>query len=181
VSPKEVMKALKGIRVQNVDVSRQEGMIIGQILNEGDVIETRARYAKRTKSMSAADAAFGVQKFWHDPRDTATPNGLADLLVKLHKHQVGLKPESEELIMKLMRTTKSGADRIRAGIPAEAALAHKTGTMPGTLNDAGIITSPDGKHHIVIVVLTKWSRAQEAERAKVVAAMTKAAYDGLTK
>jgi len=53
--------------------------------------------------------------------------------------------------------------------------------VPGTLNDAGIITSPGGKHHIVMVVLTKWSRAQEPERAKVVAAMTKAAYEGLTK
>ncbi len=38
------MKALHGIRVQNVDVTRPE-----------------------------ADAAFGVQKFWHDPRDTTTP------------------------------------------------------------------------------------------------------------
>lgn len=76
------MKTLRGIRVQNVDVTRQEGMIIGQILNQGDAIETRARYAKRTKSMSASDAAFGIQKFWHDPRDTATPNGIADLLVQ---------------------------------------------------------------------------------------------------
>jgi beta-lactamase class A len=181
VTPKEVMKALHGIRVKNIDVTRPEAMIVGQILNEGDVIETRTRYAARTKSMSSADAAFGVQKFWHDPRDTATPAGLADLLVKLHKHQAGLKPESEKILLELMVATKSGADRIRAGIPAEATLAHKTGTMPGTLNDAGIITSPDAKHHIVMVVLTKWSRAQEPERAKTVAAMAKAAYEGLTK
>ena len=63
VSPKEVMKALHGIRVQNIDVTRPEAMIVGQMLNEGDVIETRARYAARTKSMSSADAAFGVEMF----------------------------------------------------------------------------------------------------------------------
>jgi beta-lactamase class A len=181
VSPKEVMKALRGIRVQNVDVSRPEAMIVGQMLNEGDVIETRTRYAARKKSMTSADAAFGIQKFWQDPRDTATPNGVADLFAKLYKHQVGLKPASEEVLLKPLRETSTGADRIRAGIPAGAKLAHKTGTMPGTLNDAGIITSPDGKHHIVMVVFSKWSRGTEAERAKVVAAMTKAAYEGLTK
>ena len=53
--------------------------------------------------------------------------------------------------------------------------------MPGTLNDAGIITSPDGKHHIVMAVFTKWSQGTDAQRAKVVAAMAKAVYEGLTK
>lgn len=181
VSPKEVTKALRDIGVRNVDVNRQEGMIIGQILNEGDVIETRTRYAARRKAMSDAETIEGIRKFWRDPRDMATPAGIADLLTKLHKHQVGLKPESEELLLKMMRDTGSGADRIRAAIPSDAALAHKTGTMPGTLNDAGIITSPDGKHHIVMAVFTKWSMGTDADRAKVLAAMAKAAYDGLTK
>lgn len=181
VSPKEVTKALRDLGVRNVDVNRQEGMIIGQILNEGDVIETRARYAARRKSMTDAETAAGILKFWRDLRDTATPAGIADLLTKIHKHQVGLKPESEELLLKWMRDTGSGADRIRAGIPTDAKLAHKTGTMPGTLNDVGIITTPDGKHHIVMAIFTKWSQGTDAERAKVVAAMAKAAYDGLTK
>jgi beta-lactamase class A len=181
VSPKEVMKTLRAIRVQNVDVSRPEAMIIGQMLNEGDVIETRARYAARLKSLTPNEAGQGLQKFWQDPRDTATPNGFADLLVKIYKHQAGLSAASEERLLQPLRETTTGADRIREGIPADAALAHKTGTMPGTLNDAAIITSSDGKHHIVMVIFTKRSKGVEADRAKVVAAMAKAAYEGLTK
>lgn len=181
VTPKDVMKALRAIKVRNVDVSRPEAMIIGQILNEGDVIETRARYAKRMQSMSETQAVQGHQKFWIDPRDTATPAGMADLLVKLARHNAGLSTKSEELLMRLLRQTASGPDRIRAGIPRDALLAHKTGTMPGTLNDVGIVTSPDGKHHIVIALFTKWSNGAEEDRAKVMAAMTKAIYEDLTR
>jgi beta-lactamase class A len=181
VTPKEVNKAMRAIGVKNIDVDRAEGMIIGEILNEGDVIETRARWKKRMDSISQNELALGLHKFWRDQRDTATPVAVADLLAKLYRHEAGLKPESEEVLMKALRDTATGPDRIRAGIPSGAALAHKTGTMPGTLNDVGLITSPDGKHHIAIAVFTKWSRGTEVDRAKVVAAMTKAVYEELAK
>ena len=35
---------------------------------------------------------------------------------------------------------------VELGLPAGATLAHKTGTMPGVMNDVGIITSPGGHH-----------------------------------
>jgi beta-lactamase class A len=181
VPPKEVMSTLRDLKVRNVDVSRQEAQIVGEILNEADVIETRTRYAKRLSEMTPAQAREGLLKFWQDPRDTATPAGIGDLLIKLHQHQVGLKPESEAILLRLMTQTKSGQNRIRAGIPAGATLAHKTGSMPGTLNDVGIITSPDGKHHIILAVLTKKSTGEEEDRAKVIAAIAKAVYEDLTR
>lgn len=179
--PKDVMKTLKSIGARNIDVSRPEAMIIGQMLNEGDVIETRERYAKRIKTMRQDEAAMGYGRFWQDPRDNATPAGIGDLFQKLYEHKVGLSPKSEELLVNLLTTSTTGSDRIRGGIPAEAKLMHKTGTMPGTLNDVGVITSPDGKHHIVIAVLTKWSRGMEEDRARVVAQVTKAVYEELTR
>jgi beta-lactamase class A len=131
-------------------------------------------------AISQSDLATGIQKFWRDQRDAATPIAIAELMAKIHRHEVGLKPESEEILLKAMREAGAGADRIRDGIPAGATLAHKTGTMPGTLNDVGLITSPDGKHHIAIAIFTKWSRGTDVDRAKVVAAMAKAVYDDLT-
>ena len=180
VSPKEVMKTLKAIGVRGVDVDRPEAMIIGEMLGEGDTIVTRAHFAQRMKAISQNDLAYALKKFWEDPRDSATPASMADLLIKIARHKVGLTPASEELLLKPLRETATGPDRIRGGVPTDAAVAHKTGTMPGTLNDVGFITSPDGKHHIAIAVFTKWSNGTEADRAKVVAAMTKAVYDDLT-
>lgn len=180
VAPKEVMKALRGIKVSGVDVSRPEAMIIGQILGEGDTIVLRSHYNERLQAMSPAERGAAILKFWNDQRDTGTPAGVAELLVKIYKHQAGLSEKSEALLMEALTTTATGPDRIRAGLPEGAALAHKTGTMPGSVNDAAIVTSPDGKRHFVIVVLTKWSRGAEADAARTVAAMTKTVYEALT-
>jgi len=180
VSPKEVMKALHGIKVSNVDVSRPEAMIIGEILNEGDKIATRKHYSERLQAMSPAERGEGIVKFWNDPRDTATPLGIAELFVKIHKHQAGLSADSEKLLLEALATSGSGPDRLRAGVPEGSTVAHKTGTMPGSINDAGIITSPDGKHHIAIAVFTKHSRGPEKDGAKVVAAIAKTVWEQLT-
>lgn len=60
-------------------------------------------------------------------------------------------------------------------------MAHKTGTMPATTNDAGIIASPDGRHHIAIAIFTaraKSSRTEECEDD--IAAIARALYAELT-
>jgi len=181
VPPADVRAMFAGLGVKGIDVSRPEAMITGQILNEGDVIETRAMYAARVKAMTKKDEDEGLKKFWNDKRDTSTPAGMADLLAKLYQHKVGLGAESEEILMRYLRGTVTGKDRIRAGIPQDASVAHKTGTMPGTLNDVGIVTTPDEKHHIVIAVFTKWSKKSEEERAKVVAELAKTAYEAVTR
>jgi beta-lactamase class A len=181
VSPKQVMAVLHKLGVHGIDVSRPEAMIIGEILDLGDVIVTHDGYDKRIAAMTVKQHADGERKFWNDRRDTATPDGMAELMAKLYRHRVGLSAESEEILLRILRETTTGADRLRAGLPKEAVVAHKTGTMPGTLNDAGIITSPDGRHHIAIAVLTKHSHADEAVRAKIVAAAAKAVYDAITR
>ena len=69
-----------------------------------------------------------------------------------------------------------------AGLPEDVTIAHKTGTMPGTLNDVGIITSPDGRHHIAIAVFTKGAaRDQETRQEAVVAEIAGAVYAAFTK
>ena len=54
--------------------------------------------------------------------------------------------------------------------------------MPGVMNDAGIITSPDGQHHIALVGFTKNANAEEADaRSKGIAAIARAVSDDLTR
>ena len=48
--------------------------------------------------------------------------------------------------------------------------------MPGTVNDAAIVTSPDGKDHVVIVVFSKAGTSDEKVREDDVAAVAKKAY-----
>jgi beta-lactamase class A len=121
----------------------------------------------------------GVAKYATDPRDTATPVAMVRLLRSIYERTDGLKPASHEFLVGVMTKT---ANPVRIGklLPQGCVVAHKTGTMPGTMNDAGIITSPDGKHHFAVVILTKAStHSSEEKREQVIAQIARAVYDAL--
>src|SRR5262249_5639543 len=110
------------------------------------------------------DATADMLAYSRDPRDTSTPNAMIDLLRIFYLRKEKLKPASHDLMMKIMTETKTGPNRIKAAVPEGSIVAHKTGQMPGTLNDAAIVTSPDGKHHIAILVFTKGSKIEDVEQ-----------------
>lgn len=107
----------------------------------------------------------GVERFAIDVRDTTTPDDMANLLVAFHHGRDGLTRESHALLLRWMEESPTGPRKLRAGVPKGAIVAHKSGQMPGTSNDAGIITSPDGKHHLVIAIFSKGSKAGDAKAA----------------
>lgn len=126
-------------------------------------------------------AKDGVEQYARDPRDTATPDDMAALLTAVWQRRDGLSKNSHDLLMKWMTDTTTGARRIKSILPEGAAIAHKTGTMPGTVNDAAIITSPDGRETIVLVIFTKQGTSPEKTREDDVAAVAKKAYGDLMK
>jgi beta-lactamase class A len=133
----------------------------------------------RNKRQLAADLdqPGGTEAYAADPRDTATPAAMLGLLERFYARQVGLSQKSHDVLMKAMVDSPAGERRIRAGAPSDAVVAHKTGTMPGTVNDIGIITSPDGKDHVLIVVFTKGGRTSTMnQRERAVASITRTVY-----
>jgi beta-lactamase class A len=65
-------------------------------------------------------------------RNWATPKGALALLAALQS-QRGLSRQSQALLLKLMSDSSPGAKRLKGELPAEALVAHKTGTG-GTQN-----------------------------------------------
>jgi beta-lactamase class A len=117
----------------------------------------------------------GASKYAIDPRDTATPHEAIELLQRFYRSADGLSASSHSLAMKLMTETKTGENRIRALLPPGTVVAHKTGTMPGTANDIGVVTSADGKHHTLIAVFTKASTIESlGPRERAIAEVSKA-------
>jgi beta-lactamase class A len=136
----------------------------------------------RSETEMARDlrAPGGVARYAADPRDTSTPNAMADLLAAFWKGRDGLSKASHALLVGHMTKTKTGARRIKSTLPAGAALIHKTGTMPGTTNDVGIIISPDGRHHVAIAIFTRASKSEEAKLAEDdIAAIARLVYSEL--
>jgi beta-lactamase class A len=119
----------------------------------------------------------GRERYTNDPRDSATPDDMAALLATFFRRRDGLSKTSHDLLMQWMIGTPTGVRRIKSAVPQGSIVAHKTGSMPGVVNDAAIITSSDGRNHVVLVIFSKAGAGDEKVREDEVAAAAKKAYD----
>lgn len=78
-----------------------------------------------------------------DPRDTTTPNAMADTLDKLLVGNI-LSAASRRQLVDWMIACKTGTNRLRAGLPSGWRVGDKTGTNgKGCANDVAIAWPPD--------------------------------------
>ncbi|NIM48768.1 MAG: hypothetical protein GTO22_05840, partial [Gemmatimonadales bacterium] len=117
------------------------------------------------------EAAFDV-----DPRDTATPEGMARLLERLWRGEV-LSDTSTALLLDIMKRSTTGRSRLKGMLIPGTEVAHKTGTIGGTTNDVGIITLPHEAGHVVTVVFVKQSELEVPDREQVIAHIARAVHD----
>jgi beta-lactamase class A len=95
-----------------------------------------------------------------------------------------LSADMTAVLIRAMAESPTGAQRLKAGLPAGARLAHKTGTGPDVLglnaatNDIGIVTLPGGAKFAIAVFLAG-SALPEAQReavhARIMAILAEAA------
>lgn len=127
------------------------------------------------------DAMADMLAYSRDPRDTATPDSMADLLRLIAQRKEKLSPASHNLMLAVMEMSMTGPHRLREAMPAGAVLAHKTGSMPGTANDVGIVMTLDGKNRVAIAVFTKASAMSEEDRDAVVRELAAEAWEKVTR
>lgn len=93
-----------------------------------------------------------------DPIDGAAPDAIAGALARLARGEL-LSPASTRLLLAMMERTKSGPNRLKAGVPPGWRFGHKTGTgqeldpVSTGYNDIGIMTAPDGTRYAVVVMI----------------------------
>jgi beta-lactamase class A len=136
----------------------------------------------RSETQIAKDlhaTADGVDRYAIDARDTSSPDAMAELLAAFWQRRDGLTKESHDLLVKWMTETPTGPRRIKAAMPANAVVTHKTGTMPGTANDVAIVTL--GDEHVVVAVFTKKGTSELELREDDIAAAARAAFDAVMK
>jgi beta-lactamase class A len=88
-----------------------------------------------------------------DLRDSATPLAMAQLLSGLFQGK-WLSPRSRVFLLTTMERCETGKRRMRALLPSDARVAHKTGTLSNTASDVGIIQAPDGHAYAVAIYVT---------------------------
>ena len=61
---------------------------------------------------------------------------------------------SSAFLLATMERCQTGKRRMRALLPSDARVAHKTGTLNNTASDVGIIQAPDGHAYAVAIYVT---------------------------
>lgn len=103
-----------------------------------------------------------------DPRDTTTPQAMTRTLQTLVLGQA-LSARSRRRLADWLLGCRTGASRLKAGLPADWRIGDKTGTgRNGATNDIGVIWPP-GRAPLVTVAYYAWSKAPDAEREAVLA------------
>lgn len=111
-----------------------------------------------------------------------TPVGMLALLKKFY-HQEILSEESHHFLWETMLGTQTGKNKLKAQLPANTKVAHKTGMsakndegLIAADNDAGIIELPNG-NHVAVVVFVSDSKEGYENNAEIIASIGKMTWD----
>ncbi len=108
-----------------------------------------------------------------DVRDTSTPRALA---ADLRAYLLGgaLDAHDRALLDGWLRASTTGADLVRAGVPAGWDVGDKSGTGgSGTRNDLAVLRPPGGRAPVVLAVLTTRDRLGARPADGLVAEVTR--------
>jgi beta-lactamase class A len=99
-----------------------------------------------------------------DERDTTTPFAMVESMLRIFTQDV-LTLTSRALLIDWMTTSKTGADRVRKGLPRTWVSSDKTGTGPnGAFNDL-VMTWPLERRPIIIAVYMSGSTQNPTQLA----------------
>ncbi|HEY9677686.1 MAG TPA: class A beta-lactamase [Drouetiella sp.] len=184
----KVNESIKKTKIEGLRVDRYERQLQPDILAlprlEPPGATNKAKWNAEVATATGPAAQKAFDFYLHeDERDMSTPHAMAAYLEEFYRGNL-LSPASTKFLMDVMSGTKTGAARIRAGLPSGAKLAHKTGTGPslkgvysGT-NDVGIATLPSGRR-VAIAVFLSGSRLSEAKQDAAIRDATKCAIEHL--
>lgn len=178
--PNEVTGRMRALGVDGIRVDRSTTGLIADYLGIRDLPQetevTSERFSDLSRAVSEADREAARAGFDADPRDTATPAGMARLLELVWSGEA-ISRSSSDLLMDIMRRSTTGTARIKGRLPQGTAVSHKTGTVGSVTNDVGIIHLPHGAGNVVTVVFIKESEVDVPRRERAIAEISRAVYD----
>lgn len=175
-----VTARMAALGVDGIRVDRPTVALIGDFVGVRDLPADHdvsiAQYRELARAVGPAERQAAADAFDRDPRDTATPEGMALLLEKIWDG-TALSAERTALLLDIMTRSTTGAGRIRGLLPPDVDVAHKTGTIGGTTNDVGILTLPDDGGHVAVVLFVRASEKPVEQRERAIAQVARAIYD----
>jgi len=175
-----VTARMKALGVAGVRVDRPTIRLIGDWIGVEDMPSASGRqwedYEALADALPAETRAMAQRTFELDPRDTATPRGMAGLLDRIWRREA-VSASSTALLLDIMERCETGEARLKGLLPAGTVVAHKTGSIGRTTNDVGIVTLPDDAGHVIVAAFVKDSDFETEIRERAIAEAARAAHD----
>jgi beta-lactamase class A len=162
--PPVVERRMRTLGFDTIKVNRYEGDInfeMTGVANPPPQAEWTLDLQHRLISEVTPEALREARaRYTSDPRDTSTPDDMARLLGRLQLGNI-LPPQHTALLLDLMARSKTGPRRLKALLPPDTIVAHKTGTTNVVINDVGVITLPPdsaigGHLALAVFVINGW-------------------------
>ncbi|MFB0566567.1 MAG: serine hydrolase [Candidatus Aminicenantaceae bacterium] len=182
VRAENVNRRLRGYGIEDITVNRTCQNLILDILGvdrdkykglTGEEVITALRAEQEENPEAFKDARENFSKVL---KDQSSPRAMNRLLEMIFNKEI-LDEESCDLILSIMLKCQTGKGRIKGDLPRGTEVAHKTGTIGGTVNDSGIIYLPDNLGHVAITVFTKDMALKTSEVEDIIAQIARFVYD----
>lgn len=177
--PAAATRRVRDLGVDGIDVHRSEARTFADLSGLPDTIPEselyRYQYFRMRDALPQAHRDSAREAYVSDPRDTASPSAMADLLLAVLRG-ADLTETSHRRLLDVMTATRTGARRIKGLLPPETLVAHKTGTMAGAVNDVGIVSLPDGGR-LIVAAFVNTLRSSTWRRERTIAEMTRLVFD----
>jgi len=181
VGAKNVTATLRAIGIKDIRVDRPTSDLIADWLAYSDPSFRNVSLAQMIAhpdvfdKMTPEQFERGSKAFTEDPRDHASPRGMSELLVKIFRSEAASEKSCQDMleILKLQQFN----DRIPRYLPEGTAVAHKTGEIGYTRNDAGIIYAGDQRIVVAIFALRASGDVSEQETYQRTGEIARAIYD----
>ena len=182
--PKEVRSFIERKKLGAIRFGPGERLLQAQIAGltwEQSMALNRGFEAARAKLTPEVRQA-AMARYLADPIDGMSPGAAARALSRLARGDL-LSPESTKYALDLLERTRTGPNRLRAGLLPGWRWGNKTGTgqnlppITAGYNDIGIATAPDGTRYAIVVMLADTTAAVPA-RMQLMQAVSRAVATG---
>ena len=164
VGPDSINARMKELGITGISVNRSCQQLI------------RDLQSQLSGARTPQDRKAALIKFADDPRDESTPVAMNTLIERIFKKEIAT-PELSSLALDILRKCETGEKRIKGELPQGTIVAHKTGTLSGTVDDCGIIYLPDGQGHVALTVFSKEFTSDTEDVEALIAKIARFAFD----
>ena len=156
-----ITESMRALGLQNIHLPLTIRQIFESILPSADPTQDPYEMAVSHASFTPPAGAVGYSS--GPQNNVSTPKEMTALLELIYSGRAASRESSDEMLRILLKQTLN--DRLPRFLPPGTRVAHKTGTLDGFRNDAGIIYVGE-QDHVAVTVFSKWdSKAVKGDPA----------------